>query len=212
MRYSLDKTLKELRSQISSQQAMDLTVEEMIRIRDEVAEELKNKVINLREIRLRAFERTLEYVGAGDKGLSEDLTRFYLTHRSGGADLYSETKEVVEKLSKDYRLGLISNGYTDPEGFGLGKYFDFVVFSHEHGIAKPDPGLFKIALDKGGCLASETIHVGDSLEDDIYGAKLAGIKNVWLNRNGDELNGQARPDHEIRYLHELYDVLNNTEK
>ena len=63
MRHSLKQTLTELQKQVPTPRASKLTVDEMIAIRDRLAEEVKGEVWSLLEIRQRAFERTLEHVG-----------------------------------------------------------------------------------------------------------------------------------------------------
>ena len=60
--------------------------------------------------------------------------------------------------------------------------FQFVVFSQDCGVEKPDPTIFHIAAEKAGCSQHELLHVGDSLENDIGGAINTGIKCVWVNR------------------------------
>ena len=64
MRHSLKQTLAELQRQVPTQRALELTVEKMIAIRDQLAEEVKGEIWSLLEIRRRAFERTLEHVRA----------------------------------------------------------------------------------------------------------------------------------------------------
>ena len=73
MRHSLKQTLTELQKQVPTQRTLDLTVDEMIAIRDQLAEEVKGEVWSLLEIRRRAFERALEHVGHPDKDLAAHL-------------------------------------------------------------------------------------------------------------------------------------------
>lgn len=56
MRHSLTHTLRELRRHVPTQRTLDLTVEDMIAIRNRLAEEVKGEVWNLEEIRRLAFE------------------------------------------------------------------------------------------------------------------------------------------------------------
>jgi putative hydrolase of the HAD superfamily len=56
------------------------------------------------------------------------------------------------------------------------------VTSAEVGSAKPAGELFAAALALAGASAQEAIHVGDSLEEDIAGARAAGIDAVWVRR------------------------------
>jgi putative hydrolase of the HAD superfamily len=67
---------------------------------------------------------------------------------------------------------------------GLLHLVDDVVPSAVAGAAKPDPRLFEAALQAAGCRASEAIHVGDSLENDVAGATAAGIASLLLVRSG----------------------------
>jgi len=68
------------------------------------------------------------------------------------------------------------------ERTGLRELLDGVVTSAEIGVAKPARELFAAALELAGARAGEAIHVGDSLEEDIAGARAAGIEAVWLRR------------------------------
>lgn len=66
---------------------------------------------------------------------------------------------------------------------GFMEYIDEVILSEDYGIMKPDPELYKIALEKSGCKPSEAIMIGDSYESDIIGARSAGITPIMF-RNG----------------------------
>ncbi|MDD5226902.1 MAG: HAD-IA family hydrolase [Candidatus Omnitrophica bacterium] len=102
--------------------------------------------------------------------------------------LYPEVKEVLRALQeRKFILGMVSNWDSRLlklcEGLGIDRYFDFKVISAVFGAAKPNPKIFKEALKKANVPAGEVVHVGDSLEDDVRGAHLAGIKAIWLDRS-----------------------------
>ena len=59
-----------------------------------------------------------------------------------------------------------------------------VVTSEDARGYKPDPALFRAALELSGVAAAEVVHVGDSWESDVQGAIGAGIVPVWLDRSG----------------------------
>ncbi len=67
---------------------------------------------------------------------------------------------------------------------GLTSLLHGVVTSAEHGARKPDPSIFAGALELAGVPAGKALHVGDSLEDDVAGARAAGIEPVLLRRDG----------------------------
>jgi putative hydrolase of the HAD superfamily len=61
---------------------------------------------------------------------------------------------------------------------------DAVVISAELGVAKPDPAIFNAALERLGAVAGDALHVGDSIEADVEGARAAGIEAVLVARDG----------------------------
>lgn len=86
------------------------------------------------------------------------------------------------------QIGLICNTGLTP-GFGLrrfleregvAKHFDFMLFSDEIGIRKPNPKIFQIAAQKWRFKPCEIVHVGDNLKTDVWGAKNAGFKAVYV--------------------------------
>jgi len=85
--------------------------------------------------------------------------------------------------------------------------FQCVVFSQDHGVEKPHPAIFQIALEELECSRDELLHVGDSLENDVAGAACTGIKSVWLNRHRISNETGTTPDHEISSLSELVDLV-----
>jgi HAD superfamily hydrolase (TIGR01549 family) len=86
------------------------------------------------------------------------------------------------------RLVVVSNANgTLREHFGrlgLDRFFDCILDSHDEGVEKPDPRLFRIALTKSGANPASTIHVGDLYEVDVIGARAAGIRGVLLDERG----------------------------
>jgi putative hydrolase of the HAD superfamily len=67
---------------------------------------------------------------------------------------------------------------------GLLDLVEGVVTSASAGSAKPDPGIFERALQVVGARADQTLHVGDSIENDIAGARAAGIRPVLVRHDG----------------------------
>lgn len=207
MRHSLAITLEELRKQVPSKPTAELTIDKMIAIRNEVSQELEGQTINLEEIRLQAFKRTLDAVGYKDDQLAIHLNNLYLKHRFEDIELYPDVLTTLNTLRKDYRLGLISNGNGYPEKCGLPEFFSFVIFSQDVGIKKPNPEIFSMACKKANCSNSELLHIGDSLESDVQGANAAGVLSVWLNRDRSTNNSTIKPVFEIQSLIEISEIL-----
>ena len=116
-------------------------------------------------------------------------------------------QHLLKELRVKYTLGILSNGNSYPERCGLESMFQFVVFSQDYGVEKPNPKLFEIAVEKAGCSKQQLLHVGDSLRNDVMGAINAGIKCVWLNRNSVENTLGIKVDYEFSSLLELLEIL-----
>jgi putative hydrolase of the HAD superfamily len=102
---------------------------------------------------------------------------------------YPDAAPALEALrARGLRTICVSNwDYALPEVLercGLAELLDGVVTSAEAGASKPDPAIFERALSLAGCPAAQAIHVGDSLEEDVQGARAAGVRAVLLDRDG----------------------------
>ncbi len=184
MRDALTKTLEEFR-RVYPHLVGFITVEMMVKVRERVGERLKGKVFNLEEIRLEAFRETLKEAGILGKtrdDLADWLNGIYREHRFKNISLFEDVLPTLRVLKPHFTLGLVSNGNTYPQRHGLEEFFSFVVFSQDHGIEKPDPRIFEIALTQAGCQKEEMLHVGDSFDDDVRGGTNVGLRCLWLNR------------------------------
>ncbi len=65
---------------------------------------------------------------------------------------------------------------------GVGALLDGVVSSAEVGEPKPSPAIFRAALAIAGVQAEDALHVGDSMVNDVEGARAVGIRAVLLAR------------------------------
>jgi putative hydrolase of the HAD superfamily len=102
---------------------------------------------------------------------------------------YDDVVPVLAELrSRGLRLGIVSNWDTRlrriAEGIGLASQVDFMVISAEAGVRKPDPGIFGVALRRAGVRPEEALHVGDLPEEDVEGARRAGVRPVLIERRG----------------------------
>jgi 2-haloalkanoic acid dehalogenase type II len=207
MRHSLRITLAELAKRFP-ECGKKLTIDRMIRIRNRTAQELKGETTNLEEVRLESFKRTLNYCGIDDDEFAGQLNQLYLKHRFEDMVLFDDVLPTLDRLKGRYTLGIMSNGNSYPRKLGLEDYFQFIILAQDVGIEKPDPGIFHLAVEKSGCLPDEFLYVGDSQQDDIIGAKRAGVRIAWFNRtNAQLLPNIPRPDYEISELSTLLKIL-----
>ncbi len=82
------------------------------------------------------------------------------------------------------RLGVVSNSDGRVEqalaAAGLRDYFDVVIDSALVGLEKPDPRIFRAALEALDVLPEEALYVGDLYEIDVLGAQAAGLRAIWF--------------------------------
>lgn len=206
MRHSLWCTLEELKK-IDFDAAARLDIETMITIRDTVAAKLKGKTTNLEEVRLEAFKQTLKDIGNPNDDLANHLNQVYLSHRFEDIALFDDVLPVLHVLQTKFTLGLLSNGNSYPEKCGLQNMFEFVVFSQDYEVEKPDPEIFQIAAKKAGCLPYQLLHVGNSIQEDVMGALAAGVPCIWLNRDKKKPDMNLPIEYEIEFLLELLEIL-----
>jgi putative hydrolase of the HAD superfamily len=122
---------------------------------------------------------------------------------------------ALDLLRRRFRLGVISNSDGSVRRklwrTGLAGFFDVIVDSHEEGVEKPDPRLFRIAMARAGARPERALHVGDFYHIDVAGARAAGMGAVLLDPAGvhadkpvrriahlDDLLGQEFPSGESR--------------
>lgn len=100
----------------------------------------------------------------------------------------SKVRPMLERLSTNYKVGLVSNFYGNLEevlkDFSIRDCFDDVVESAIVGISKPDKRLWQYALDRLQTKPEDAIVVGDSYKKDIMPTKQLGCSTIWLKGQG----------------------------
>ena len=102
-------------------------------------------------------------------------------------ELFSETDQILQSLSRNFKLGLVTNGLSQHqrykiEKFDLAQYFQCILISEEIGSQKPDVAIFNEATKKLSLPNNQIIHVGDNPSHDVIGANQAGMYSCWLKR------------------------------
>ena len=148
---------------------------------------------------------------ASEAGYPEDMARqaFDVFFRARNeVVLYDDVLPALTTLHTRCRLFALSNGNADLAAIGLSHLFERSLCAREAGCLKPDPRIFCRLLDDAGLDAAYVVHVGDDPEADIQGARGAGLRAVWLNRQGTPWPAStAAPELHIRSLGELDAVL-----
>lgn len=114
--------------------------------------------------------------------------------RSDLEQLYPAVPALLQALSQHFSLGIIANQNAGLEDrlreWGILPYFQVVISSHEAGVAKPDPAIFKTALAAAHCLPEEACMIGDRLDNDILPAQQLGMRTIWVRQG---LGGLGNP-------------------
>jgi putative hydrolase of the HAD superfamily len=90
------------------------------------------------------------------------------------------------------KLGVVSNGmvlsqYAKLEAIGIRSLFSAILISEEVGIKKPDPRIFRMALERLGVPANEAVFVGDHPMLDAAAARNVGMRAIWLNARAEAM-------------------------
>ena len=164
------------------------------------------------------YDKMLSYFRKNKKGDLEALSFYGLERPAWRTDLetlYPQTKEILEQLGPEYKLGIIANQLPGLEkrlkDFGILDYFDAIFSSADLGLAKPDPAIFRLALQKTNCLPHQAIMIGDRLDNDIVPAKRIGMKTIWIKQGFSRLsqvkNLEERADWTVKKLIDVLPIL-----
>lgn len=155
------------------------------------------------------FPELLRQTGCDDMAAIDAAQTWFRQHRLHGLTLFPDALPMLAALRASdpgARFGIITNGPADIQRekvvmLGLPPLVETIVISGEVGVAKPDPAIFTLALDRLGGQASDAIYLGDAPDVDIGGAQAAGIRAVWMNRTGAVWPVvHRRPDAEVTSL------------
>jgi putative hydrolase of the HAD superfamily len=110
------------------------------------------------------------------------------------------------------RLAVITNGGSSSQRdklqtLGIVDLFDAIVISEELGAKKPDPRIFRAALERLNLAAAECVFIGDNPEKDVRGASLAGIHVIWFESSLTWPPALPGPTYQIHGLNELLPLL-----
>jgi putative hydrolase of the HAD superfamily len=97
--------------------------------------------------------------------------------------------ELLELLSREATLGVVTNGLERPQKDKLRaceveRFFDAVIVSESVGERKPEHAIFRLAMGALDAVPERTSMVGDSWKNDIVPSHELGINAIWLNRHG----------------------------
>jgi putative hydrolase of the HAD superfamily len=116
------------------------------------------------------------------------------------------TLEALDRFrARGFKLAVVSNAEgnveSDARRYGIRSHFDAVIDSFVVGVSKPDPRIFKIALDEIGVAPQQALFAGDIYSIDMIGAQTAGMRGKLI----DAMGLYSWIDHvKIRGVHEFH--------
>jgi putative hydrolase of the HAD superfamily len=138
----------------------------------------------------------------------EALWEIYFAARNR-VELYPDSLPALERITARWPLASLTNGNADLQRVGIHAHFAHHICARDSGVAKPDPRIFLAAAERLGVPPEQILHVGDDPAMDMAGARDAGLRTAWINRDSqpwpDELG--APPELDLRDMTALADWL-----
>lgn len=171
-------------------------------VRAQLAQEQPERAHDMTWLRTESLRRCALEVGYDESVAPAAFEVFHAARNE--VELYPDVPDALPRLAALVPVYALSNGNACVKRVGLGQYFAGAVAAHEAGAAKPDPRIYAYLVAISGFAPHEILHVGDDPENDVVGARAAGMPTVWLNRAGrDWPAALARADFEVRDLAEV---------
>jgi phosphoserine phosphatase len=159
------------------------------------------------------WRRALARWNRHDPDVEREAATTYWNYRLQHCRPYPDVFPLVYDLSRNFQLCLLTNGAPAMQRAkvavaDLTPFFSHVFVGGDFARGKPDRAIFYAALRAANCEPTQAVHIGDSLEHDIAGARNVGVHSVWLNRKGlTAASGSPAPDFEISSLVNLQECL-----
>jgi len=174
---------------------------------------LLNGELTLNEVRVERFHKLLNTYGAPvPRSVAEEAMTIYREAYLAAERCVPGSVALLERLREDgVKIGIVTNSTASEQipklqRMGIDHLIDVLMISSEAGVIKPDPLIFKMALDQLECCVEEVVMVGDGWSADIAGAQAAGIRAVWINRY-ERVCPDGRLAREIKALEPLEEII-----
>lgn len=144
--------------------------------------------------------RIQELIGMTDQQLDTFMADIWMQYLG---ELNVELNDYFIGLRSNYQTAILSNSFVgarekEQAAYGFEDHTDLIIYSHEVGIAKPDPDIYQMTCDRLG-LQPEQIVFLDDVPINIEAAQKLGMKGVLFNNNAQAIS-------EINaYLNQQYD-------
>jgi YjjG family noncanonical pyrimidine nucleotidase len=192
----------ELNREINS---FDNFIDDYQRINVEHWDKYNRGEIDKHTVRYGRFHELFEKYGVADLSFAQKFADDYILIAPHKTHLFPGTHEVLQYLKPRYKLHLITNGFKEVLELKMGPtklkpYFDLILSAEDVGVNKPNPLVFKTALQKTNAKPDESLMIGDSYEADILGAKNVGMHTLHFNPKRAPKKPESAEIHELSEL------------
>ncbi len=180
-------------------------------INEQTWQRLEKGEITSEELRTIRFEKFAEAHSLDWD--AQQISRIYLENLGLGGFLIEGADTLLFEIRNDFIIASVTNGISDVQRARLSNstlngFFNPLIISDEVGVAKPDPGIFNILLEKAGFDDRRSVlMIGDSLTSDIAGAAAAGIDSCWYNPDGISPDPEITPEYMVSELNDVKEII-----
>ena len=158
-----------------------------------------------------SVRRGLARLGYRDETLADHIGDAFTELRRAEYRLYPDAHTTVDTLRQaGVKLALVTNGASaiqrdKIERFDLAHRFDHIQIEGEFGLGKPEPDVYRHALERLGCDACDAWMVGDNYEWEVVAPQKLGMCGIWYDpfEAGVPAAATAKPTRVIKRLAEL---------
>ena len=184
---------------------------DFLNLRKELIKEDESIKWDISKLRKEIFRRKLAHITPEKyrNKLVEDAFAVFISRRHE-VKLFDGVEIALKQLSKNFLLGVLTNGNADIFRFNIGKYFSFSVSSLEAKNSKPNRAHFDKAIEiMENIKFDEILHIGDHQVNDILAAYNLGIESLWFNNNESTWDQNFPKPDEFSSWEHLPEIVNN---
>jgi HAD superfamily hydrolase (TIGR01549 family) len=165
------------------------------------------------ELAPRPIVRALEKIAGSPADRAFVLEK--VQYRKELEEPYPEAHEVLSRLAPRYKIGVIANQQPGTEArlasYGWMPFISLCLGSGDVGLAKPDPAIFRLALERAQCAPHQAVMIGDRIDHDIRPAKLLGWRTIRVLQGFAKVQRprtpEEEPDFTVTTLKEIMAIL-----
>lgn len=205
----LENSLYRVSQVIAAEISVVVSIDELVEIGKQTFANYAGDSMDFSKIRKLSFHNLLESRQL-DTDFADMLFDVFMEERFRQTVFMPGAEELLSNIPAGIKVAVLSNGNSDPKRLGFAHYFEEILIGEDLAEKKPHVGAFSRLMEVLDISdPAHILHVGDSLHDDVKGAKDAGVKAIWFNPAKVVFDGSTPPDHEITNLEDILQIIEN---